>query len=628
MLKAAAKRVSALLLSGALLVSSAAAADWPQFLGDPAAQGVSAGQSPTQGSDLALRWEKNTGSAWTDVPGTPIVVGDYVYYYSSQYLRKLELATGKEVDRVQVYGAPMNQFFINIAYGEGKIFLPCQKDTLDDGQEIKGCFLRVYDAQTLDQLYVTETISNGQLQSPVMYHDGYVVTGTYGRGSAYACFAAGDEDPARSNEVKKALWSVSPDSRYGFSFNGAAFVGDHCYFGCENILYVVNYKTGETRLVDIGAGLRIHSTIVYSAQTGRLYVSAAVTDSGAALLAYELGSDGMPDKTTALEWRSGTPGGGTQSSPVIYNGRLYLGGGGGTMGSAEPFHVLDAATLTEIYSVPILSKGSAGLSTAYATEENGGTVYIYMVPFAPDENGEAELWIISDRAGQTEASYEVVPLGRQYCSQSVLVAHDGSLIWYSDGGSLYCCENTAGLFDDTRSHWGKDYVAFLARRGMIDGIGNNRFAPNGIITRAQFVQILAKMSGEDFSAAASADFDDVKTGDWFAPAIGWAVQSGVIPEVGGSFRPNEAISRQDMALLLYRYADRVADAELAPTKEAISFTDAASITGEAAKAVETMQRSGIIDGMPDGDGVKFAPGEEATRAQAAAMLTRFYQALN
>ena len=96
---------------------------------------------------------------------------------------------------------------------------------------------------------------------------------------------------------------------------------------------------------------------------------------GASIFSYALTAAGMPDPTTALEWVSHTKGGGTQSTPVVHNGRLYIGGGGYTMGSAEPFHVIDAETMKEIYSVPILTKGSAGISTAYATDENGQMIY-------------------------------------------------------------------------------------------------------------------------------------------------------------------------------------------------------------------------------------------------------------
>lgn len=76
----------------------------------------------------------------------------------------------------RIYGEPVNQFFIDIAFGDGMIFVPCQVNNLDDGTGVNGCFFRVFDADTLEQLYVTESIATGQMQSPVMYHNGYFVT--------------------------------------------------------------------------------------------------------------------------------------------------------------------------------------------------------------------------------------------------------------------------------------------------------------------------------------------------------------------------------------------------------------------------------------------------------------------
>lgn len=71
------RSVLLLVLSLTVLLIPALAADWPQFLGDPGAQGVSDGHSAVSGADLMLRWEKNTGNTWDDVPGTPIVMGDF-----------------------------------------------------------------------------------------------------------------------------------------------------------------------------------------------------------------------------------------------------------------------------------------------------------------------------------------------------------------------------------------------------------------------------------------------------------------------------------------------------------------------------------------------------------------------
>lgn len=639
------KRSLALVLAVVLTVGAltvpALAADWPQFLGDPSAPGISNGAAAISGSSLKLRWEKNTGSTWSDVPGTPIVVGDYVYYYSSQYLRKLELATGREVAKAQVYGAPVNQFFINIAYGEGKIFVPCQTDNLDDNVEISGCFLRVFDANTLKQLYVTETLSSGQMQSPVMYHDGYFVTGVYGRNGVYAGFDAADEDPSIPDEIKKMKWTVKTDSQYGFSFNGATFVGNYCYFGCENKLYVVNYKSGETKSFDIGSEYSIRSSITFSKETGRLYVASNHLDGHAAVFSYTLGSNGMPAASSAKKWMSDTVGGGTQSTPVVYRGRLYLGGGGHTMGSNEPFHVLDAVTLKEIYSVPIMSKGSAGVSTAYAAADNQWKVYLYMIPFAPNSKDQSEMWIISDSQGQTRAEYEVVTgIGlSQYCSQSVIVASDGSLIWYNDAGRLYCYENTAkdapaaqpepsgsGYFKDTKNHWARENIAYLANRGLVHGIGNDLFDPEGIITRAQFAQILANMSGDNFASCRTDVFTDV-TDQWFAPAVAWAVETEIVDTDQQIYQPEMPISREDMALMLYRYVRNVAKADLPVVNEPVDFTDAGQISQKAADAVKLMQQGGIINGIPDGDQLRFGPKQQATRAEASAMIARFYDGL-
>lgn len=627
-----------------MFTTGAMAADWPQFLGEEGSQGVAKALTPKTSTDVAMRWDMATSSegadgmrGWTDVPGTPIVVGDYVYCYSSEYLRKLDLKTGKEVDKVQVYGEPVNQFFIDIAYGDGMIFVPVQKDNLaTDGVDMeKGCFIRVYDAETLDPLYVTEIIPGGQMQSPIMYHDGYIVTGTYGRNNCYAGFTVKDEDKTKTNEIKKMSWNVATGNKYGFSFCGAAYVGDYCYFAGGDTMYIVKYKTGEVARFSLGENYNSHSTLTYSAETKRLYVPANNPDGGASIFAFELGADGMPNKSTALEWKSGTEGGGTQSSAVIYKGRLYIGGGGGTMGSAEPFHVVDAKTMKEIYSVPVLSKGSAAVSTAYATAENGYQVYIYMVPYAP-VNGESELWIIKDSQGQTKADYEVVKgVGRaQYCSQSLIPTEDGGLIWYNDAAALYCYENknvttsavtttptTSGAFVDIANSWAKDDILFLSDKKIVNGKDATHFEPESTLTRAEFAQMLAKLSGAELTKPAKQQFNDVKVNDWFAPAVSWAAKVGLTNGNGaGGFEPNAKLSRQDMTVMLARYAKELAKLELAKTEAAITYTDAAEIADYATEAVATLQQGGIVGGADKNGGNKFAPKANATRAMAASAV--------
>ena len=626
------KRFCALLLTLLLLAAPglsgrALAADWTQFLGGGSVAGVTQADAASDVAALSLRWERNTGSTWNDVPGTPVAVGGYVYYYSSQYLRKVELATGREVAKAQVYGKPVNQFFIQIACDGDKVFVPCQVDNLGE-TETQTCFLRVYDADTLEQLYVTEPLGNGQTQSPVSVHDGVFLTGTYGRNGVYAAFSTADDDPARPDEKKAPLWTVKAVGRYGFSNAGAAFVGERCYFGCANVLFAVKTQSGEAASLELDGEYVIHSTPVYDAAAKRLYVSASHRSEGAAVLSFALDGDGLPVRETMRVWHSGLASGGTQSAPVVYAGRLYLAGGGTTMGSSEPFHVLDAETLTELYTVPVLSKSSASVTAAWATEENGGEVCLYLLPYAPNEAGESELWLVKDRAGQTEPNVQILtPAGRvQYCSQSVTIAGDGSLLWYNDAGWLYCYENTAGLFADTRAHWARETVAFLARRGIVNGVAVDRFDPEGTITRAEFVQLLYKLSGAE-AEGKPAPFADVTAQDWFAPAVSWAAESGVLPAGEERFFPLEPIVREDMALLLWRFG-RTAGLTLPAKEAALTFTDAAAIAPGAREAVEALQRCGIFNGQPDGAGVKFAPAACSTRAEAAAVIARFFPFVN
>ena len=156
----------------------------------------------------------------------------------------------------------------------------------------------------------------------------------------------------------------------------------------------------------------------------------------------------------------------------------------------------------------------------------------------------------------------------------------------------------------------------------INGVGNNMFDPEGTITRAQFAQILANMSGEDFSDLKTDAFSDVGS-EWFAPAVAWAVKKGIADTDSRTYMPDEPISREDMALMLYRYAAKVAESKLPEVNEPVQFADEENISNKAEEAVYSMQRSGIINGIAEGNKIFFAPQNEATRAQASAMIARF-----
>ena len=451
------KRAAAALLALCLCASSslpALAAEpavqlgWPQFLGTDGLKGVSDAKAPTTAGEIELKWEKQVGpsSGWSDSSGTPVVVGNYVYNYSFQHLRKYELDSGREVASAPVFGADHNQFVMTLGAGDGKIFVPCEVNNLDaDATGVQKNFLRVFDAETLEQLYVTEELPGTAMQSPVICHDGRVFTGSYRTGGVYACFDTADQDPASATEVKAANWTVASPSDAGFNANGAAFAGDYVVFTDANYtgssaVWSVNYKTGAVAdTFSLPSGYNARSTPFYYEKDGRVYLSSGHPTAGAAVRSYKLLPDGKLDQASLREWTAGISGGDTQSSPVIYNDRLYL--AGQVFGAAMPVFVVDVNTMTTIYqTAAVNSAGSAALTTAYATAENGNQVYLYFVANESSDN----LFILKDREGQTAPQMEVVPgIGRrQYCNQSIAIAPNGSLIWYNDASYLYCYGNT------------------------------------------------------------------------------------------------------------------------------------------------------------------------------------------
>jgi len=178
--------------------------------------------------------------------------------------------------------------------------------------------------------------------------------------------------------------------------------------------------------------------------------------------------------------------------------------------------------------------------------------------------------------------------------------------------------------DVTQDHWAFEYVEYLAQKGFVTGKTSTIFAPSDPITRAEFVTILARMSGDSLPVY-SGPFQDVEDFAYYAQAVAWAIQAGVT--VGTSeitFSPNNHITRQEMAAMILRYA-KFRNFELAQVNEAIIFSDQEQIHQFALEAVSLMQRADIINGYPDGS---FRPLGSATRAEAAKMFSLLHFLMN
>jgi hypothetical protein len=182
-------------------------------------------------------------------------------------------------------------------------------------------------------------------------------------------------------------------------------------------------------------------------------------------------------------------------------------------------------------------------------------------------------------------------------------------------------------FTDISKHWANENITYLAARSVLKGKNESTFAPNSQITRAEFVQILANLSGVDltiYNKQSESTFNDVNATAWFAKAAAWAKEQGVAEGTNGRFSPNANITRQDMAVMITRYVTNVEKLSLVESNSAISFADDAKISSYAKEAVANMQKAGIINGVVTSNKmVNFNPNANATRAEATTMIANY-----
>jgi len=175
------------------------------------------------------------------------------------------------------------------------------------------------------------------------------------------------------------------------------------------------------------------------------------------------------------------------------------------------------------------------------------------------------------------------------------------------------------LFQDTPlDAWFHDFVTIVAHYNMFQGTAPRTFSPQMPMNRAMFAQVLANRAGAGAGGGAAAPFHDV-VGHWGAPAIAWAYSQNIVEGIGqGYFLPNEPITREQMATMLYRYAN--ARGVTLPTRATATFGDQGAVSGWAAAGVSAIQNAGIIVGFPDGN---FRPQQTATRAEVATIFARY-----
>lgn len=169
--------------------------------------------------------------------------------------------------------------------------------------------------------------------------------------------------------------------------------------------------------------------------------------------------------------------------------------------------------------------------------------------------------------------------------------------------------------------WYADAVQFVVSKNLFQGMSATEFGPNVTMSRAMLVTVLYRMSGE--TAKSSSVFTDVKPGDWYAEAVSWARENGIVQGVTDTtFAPNGAVTREQMATILCRYAQRQGTVQEADASVLSAFADASSVSSYAVSAMGWAVQEGLLSGVGDRT---LAPGGFATRAQVAVILQRFLE---
>lgn len=176
----------------------------------------------------------------------------------------------------------------------------------------------------------------------------------------------------------------------------------------------------------------------------------------------------------------------------------------------------------------------------------------------------------------------------------------------------------ASPFTDIADHWAKDMISYAFKNGLMKGVSETEFDPDGVLSRAMLVTVLYRMAGMPETAAETI-FSDVPADSWYNKAVLWASENGIVNGYGdGIFGPDDTITREQLAAIFYRYADSPEISGMGLDE----FADANAISDYAKSSMLWAVQNGIINGK--GDGI-IDPAGNATRAETATIFYRYLE---
>lgn len=278
------------------------------------------------------------------------------------------------------------------------------------------------------------------------------------------------------------------------------------------------------------------------------------------------------------------------------------GGGGGGGGAVAPttYDIVIPSALANIVKAD-KTKAAAG-DTVTLTVSDEGTLTV------TDSNGKS---VALTDLGSGKYTFKMP-------SSKVNVAFAASGETKPCDGGKDC--PSAPFKDVDTGKWYHVSIDYVLTHSIMNGVSGTSFAPNSNLTRGMLVQILFNLEGKPQSASAS--FSDVKADAWYAKAVGWAAANKVVTGYAdGTFRPNAAVTREQAAAILYRYAQsKGIDVSVGEDTNILSYADALQASEYAIPALQWAVGAGVLNGK---SGNLLAPTGTATRAEIAAIMQRW-----
>ena len=263
------------------------------------------------------------------------------------------------------------------------------------------------------------------------------------------------------------------------------------------------------------------------------------------------------------------------------------------------------------YKVTTSAVNNGGVNASPSSAEKGAAITITL---SPDKGYKLDKLTVTDGSGKTVSTVKKNDTVYTFTMPASAVKVGVSYVKATETPS------ETKFNDVSANDWFASAVDYVTGKGMMNGTADNTFSPKANTTRGMVVTVLYRLENQPSTSAAS--FTDVASGAYYANAVAWANANGIVSGYGsGKFGPNDKVTREQLAAILYRYAQyKKYDVSVGEDTNILSYDDAQSISTYAIPAIQWACGAGVVTGK---SGSKLDPKGNATRAEVAAMLMRF-----